>query len=391
MKLKWLRYFVVALVIVLSICMNSTVFAEECPHMFHDHVCTECGWMEPGLYYEGEYKRSWSALIDNGFIVEILRDGERSIQSSAETLKGHLVIDEGVVNILYGAFGGSQIEEVTLPATVRYIGPFAFRGSKLVNAHLNDGLEKIDTEAFGRCENLLSIEIPVTMLKSLGDHTFAKCTSLYSVTTRGAIEANNYVEVEEGIFRDCSALKTVDLSAFNIVSNRMFMNCVALEELVFPSNIEYIGEDAFVKCEGLKTISFESDDVYFVRRCFQDCIGLEKAELPDNTETLPALMFGGCASLREVYVGANTKRIDYSVFGMGLNAVQTSSLIKLYIPKTLIFIEDYAFRNAQLNDDLVIYYEGDDFDWMLVEKPEILESVDVVFECDYYNREDKNQ
>ena len=82
---------------------NSTVFAEECPHMFHDHVCTECGWMEPGLYYEGEYKRSWSALIDNGFIVEILRDGERSIQSSAETLKGHLVIDEGVVHILYGA------------------------------------------------------------------------------------------------------------------------------------------------------------------------------------------------------------------------------------------------------------------------------------------------
>lgn len=64
---------------------------------------------------------------------------------------------------------------------------------------------------------------------------------------------------------------------------------------------------------------------------------------------------------------------------------------KLYIPKTLIFIEDYAFHNAQLNDDLVIYYEGDDFDWMLVEKPEILESVDVVFECDYYNREDKNQ
>ncbi len=76
----------------------------------------------------------------------------------------NLVISEGVTRIGNLAFPELQeLENVTLPSTLRSIGNSAFSGSLMPAIILPEGLETIGANAFGYCESLEKIRVPASV------------------------------------------------------------------------------------------------------------------------------------------------------------------------------------------------------------------------------------
>jgi len=90
-------------------------------------------------------------------------------------------IPEGVTSIGSSAFAGNNFSEIVLPSTVKTIGSGAFSQSGTVHSLkkvvLNEGLEKIDSNAFRNCKDLTSVEIPSTVT-SINKNAFRDCNDI---------------------------------------------------------------------------------------------------------------------------------------------------------------------------------------------------------------------
>jgi hypothetical protein len=132
----------------------------------------------------------------------------------------------------------TELVRVTLPESVRTIYQRAFAGcSSLVTVDLPEGLETIGSHAFSQCASLREIELPAN-LAHLEPYAFRKCSSLTSVTISSTVNQSmkGWAYLLEGTFYDC----------------------VSLETVILPDNLDRIGE-----------------------KCFAGCLSLQRLELPD--------------------------------------------------------------------------------------------------------------
>ena len=99
--------------------------------------------------------------------------------------------DAPLLNSMY--FSDEWVEEVTLPKTVRVIGPNAFtRCKRLKNIKLNNGLESIGAGAFYDCQALKEIMIP-SSVKKIGRGCFSGPSVSIKIQNKpGAVEFEDY-------------------------------------------------------------------------------------------------------------------------------------------------------------------------------------------------------
>lgn len=102
--------------------------------------------------------------------------------------------EKNVVGIQYYAFlNNKNIETLSSPSTIKFIGSQAFYGcEKLKTVNLMEGLERIEGYAFNRCTSLESITLPST-LTFIGNEAFFNCTSLTTIIFKGTIEQWNAI------------------------------------------------------------------------------------------------------------------------------------------------------------------------------------------------------
>ena len=154
------------------------------------------------------------------------------------------------VEVIDGAFQGTAITGITLPATITRIPTGAFfECRQLENVTLPDGLKQISAAAFARCENLVELFIPETVTDLGGEtnygytsYVFGGCTNLKKVNIPTGVTTLSY-----GIFKD-SGLETFlvpasvttlapysfvtrDLREFKLCHNQV--NDLAFTETVF--------------------------------------------------------------------------------------------------------------------------------------------------------------
>ena len=113
----------------------------------------------------------------------------------------NVVLGKGCISILENAFGNTAIENITIPESVKHIGPNAFRNcSALCSVSLPKDLECIEMFAFAECVNLKSITIPgnVTEIKP---HTFWNCNNLEFVRLSGEVSY-----IHDTAFKNCNKL-----------------------------------------------------------------------------------------------------------------------------------------------------------------------------------------
>lgn len=207
-------------------------------------------------------------------------------------------IKEGTVSIAESFTGGGQylgshewwgqsdLTSITLPSTLRNLGPGCFVASKISSITLPDNLEVIGNGAFYHCEKLRRITIPEG-IKYIGAQSFggrcgvvrvyynaidAKPWSEYHPASYQGGAYTNYepvfgaaltrVIIAEGVktiptymFRKCKNITRVQMpSTVETIGLSAFEECTSLEHIDLPSSLKYMGGNALF-CGNLKSIS----------------------------------------------------------------------------------------------------------------------------------------
>ena len=181
-------------------------------------------------------------------------------------------IPKGVLEIDNYAFYGTNLINLSIPASVASIGEGAFNGCKsLANVTIgnNDSAEKRSTEignsAFSECTSLSSVTIG-NNVTSIGAAAFSDCSSLTSVTI-----PNSVTSIEYGTFSYCKNLTSVTIpNSVTSIGDEVFYRCSSLKNITIPDSVTSIGDHAFFECE-LVTLTMGNGVNYIDSCAFLNC------------------------------------------------------------------------------------------------------------------------
>ncbi len=154
-------------------------------------------------------------------------------------------VPDGVRQIIYSAFAGSNLENILLPDSLRGAG-------------------------FTDCKKLTNITIPDSVVAV---SRFDGCSNLKSVTLPNTFDSLP-------TFRDCSSLESIVIPKnVSVLSQTHFTGCAALTSITIPERIVKIGANAFSGCKNLTRIIFENTAYWTADCAGRDTVEFKKAEL----------------------------------------------------------------------------------------------------------------
>lgn len=280
--------------------------------------------------------------------------------------------------------GCNHLTEVILPDTVTTIEGGCF--SYCYNLEKIDipNVEKIQAEAFKECRSLLRLNIPKII--SIADFAFDGCVNLEITGIQGRedqifIGAGAFCDCEKvnlsylslsmtkyiqpmiripkcGTYQYCKGLKSIKVALHFDHSERMFMGCTNLEEVIFTedSNASVLQRWMFTGCKKLKRVvlsesiasigeyaffstnleTFDLNDVVIVGyRAFQRS---KVSKLIINNDFNPHEQFYDCFNLNTIVIG---DRVQYFTLKPFLNC----NITKFEVQRI-----DYQYESGVLYD-----------------------------------------
>lgn len=254
------------------------------------------------------------------------------------------VIDEG-------AFYGTAITELEIPASVTRIGKHAFFGcSKLGSVSFAEGGKPLVFEdgAFTGCSSLTTVHIPANVSEIPG--VFSGCTSLVSVTID---QSNPYFLSEDGVVfnKDKTEIlffpqgKTGNYtlpSSVTKIQSGVFGYVSGINRLTLPLTLSYIGDEAF-GYSSIKEIIFTggtpAEELVIGDRAFEMTTGIKALVLPSHTKSLGKNAFTG-SSIRDLTLNNGLETIGEYAFS------STYNLFELTVPGSVKAIGDHCFSGS---------------------------------------------
>ena len=147
---------------------------------------------------------------------------------------------------VYAFYGCSSLSTIAFPASLKYIGSYAFYNSGLTSITFGAELDSVGNGAFYGCNALTTVQWNSPNLKytnNSSQYLFANNTSIQSVTFGSTVEVVPY-----GAFRNCTGLTTVsfaDGSQLDTIGERAFEGCSSLSTIALPASLKYIDSYAF--------------------------------------------------------------------------------------------------------------------------------------------------
>lgn len=197
----------------------------------------------------------WYTSTD-GKIVETTRADAFDANIASNTYKdgmGILKFDNVVTQIFLYAFcnqetqiGAENLETITFPKTLEYIGDYAFNNCTALTEVVAFGSIHMRVHTFGGCTNIAKVHI--SDLAAWCNCIFVNYTTCNPISPG---KAELYLNGE----------KVTDLvipSSISKIGHAIFAGCSSLNSVVIPSNITLIHSMAFVNCKQLKTVFCES-------------------------------------------------------------------------------------------------------------------------------------
>ena len=190
---------------------------------------------------------------DNATIVSISGSGgtvdvPETVRKNAFVTKKYTVTAIGDHAISHDAVS------VTIPSTVKSIGRDNFANNHMLRSvtFVDSPITSIDDYMFENCHQLNSITLPEN-LEYIGVHAFGRCFNAQS----GRIEIPATVKViETAAFEGCMNLTEVVLPSYGLteIGDHAFANCSSLCSISIPTSVTDIGEAAFAGCTNLSNI-----------------------------------------------------------------------------------------------------------------------------------------
>ncbi|MBR3358599.1 MAG: leucine-rich repeat protein [Solobacterium sp.] len=159
-----------------------------------------------------------------------------------------LIVPEGVVEIQKFAFSYSNLEEIVLPSTLKYIRYGAFYHCRnLKSITIPDGVEEIEESVFSM-SGLEEIHLP-KHLQRIDRNAFGGCRELKKVD----FPETDPLEIDRKAFVGCTGL--ADDSGFFIFQNRLFAfdpdKYGSREYVDLPNNIVSVENEVFSNYDGI--------------------------------------------------------------------------------------------------------------------------------------------
>lgn len=161
-----------------------------------------------------------------------------------------------VTSIGYDAFGWCEnLISVTIPDSVTSIGDSAFyRCESLTSITIPDSVTSIGKNAFGHCYDLTNVVIG-NSVTSIGDGAFA-FSLLTSITIPDSVTS-----IGDEVFCGCSRLTNVVIgNSVTSIGDEAFYLCYNLTSITIPDSVISIGFSAFESCSKLTSVTFENTE-----------------------------------------------------------------------------------------------------------------------------------
>lgn len=181
----------------------------------------------------------------------------------------------GIKEIGANAFSFFVGNEIFVPNGVKQIHYEAFCFSDIKQIFLPSSVVELGDRAFAYSQEIKSIDLSKTKIKTIGESTFEGCYSLRSINLPKTCK-----EIGENAFFNCNNLRTISLPRrIEKLPSKCFMNCNSLVDIDFPKALQEIGESAF-----------------------ENCTNLEEVVLPFGVEKIKSRAFCNCSNLSYIYI-----------------------------------------------------------------------------------------
>lgn len=280
---------------------------------------------------------------------------------------GEFEIADGVTTLPINVLKSCPITKLTIPASVNYIGDYAFfmsTNNKLEEVVFLEPKEgetvqplTVGEEIFKSCSKLVKVTLPSHLAKLSHEvegtvveddfyNMFSGCSKLTEVHISG--KGGVYASTDDGLLisADGKTLVYCPLAKagnYEIVAGvteigaRAFYKCTKLTSITIPSYIEEIGKEAFYNCYGLTAIRFEGEsrdaDLVIREAAFYKCTStsLKELILPANLTVIEQNAFGYCTYLKTVTINCDRKDMNYAASAFNRMDTGVASVTTLII------------------------------------------------------------
>lgn len=246
---------------------------------------------------------------------------------------------------------------------IYYAQKLFLNGEEVTDMVIPEGKTGIGQNTFNGCKSLNSVTLPNSMV-AIWSSAFANCDSLTEITFGNSVEI-----IEGNVFYNCPKLKKVNITDiekwcaidFEYESSNplyygaeLYLNNTLVTDLVIPSGVISIGNNAFYNCVSLKNVTLADSVETIGYYTFYGCTSLESVTLSKALTDIPARMFGECTSLKSVTLPDSVENIGAYAFEGCV------SLEKIALPSSVKTVETYAFNGC---DSLSGVYITDVYAW----------------------------
>lgn len=182
-------------------------------------------------------------------------------------------------------------------------------------------------------------------LQKIDDYIFKDCIGLQYIEFPKDIDT-----IGNRAFYNCSELKSIEIpNSVTYIGNRAFENCFELSNVELPSNLSFIGAKAFASCKRLESVKMPNNVTYIGSEAFYQCSELSYVEISNGVEIINNSTFAECNKLTDIVIPSNIIFIDWNAFG-------TESLMRIYCsPEKPPIADDFIFyENTMINGTLFI-------------------------------------
>ena len=223
-----------------------------------------------------------------------------------------LTLGEGVTGLGDSALKDTRLEEITIPSTFETgtakNSPFTSgENSTLKKVTFADGIQVIPQYFLNNITTLTEIEIPASVQK-IGDHAFAGCSSLETVTFKDEA-ASKLTTIDTSAFEGCSLMTLSKLpEGVTTINASAFKDCKKISLTDLPTGLITIGNAAFENCTMLRIGKLPAITALGMA-AFKNCVNLPFLSVDtSNLAEINATAFEGCTGLSNVQIDGGEKK-----------------------------------------------------------------------------------
>ena len=267
------------------------------------HCLSDDRQSQVAFYQRGKLSGKLSWIVDDKGVLTISGTGAMKFKDSVlapwnEHIVKKAVIESGVTSIAaYAFYNLTNMASVSIPNTVKDVGPYAFDDCGIVSITIPKSVEYFVLDS---CPKLKTVKF------AAGTKETAAIWNCPSLTTVSIPNGALYV----GGINNCKALKTLSIPD-GVVSVGGLTGCSALTSLSLPNSVDSLGDCR--GCTKLASVKLSPRMSYLCAETFRDCKSLKTIDL-QNVTLICQTAFKGCSSLTTITVPIGLNKVEANAF-----------------------------------------------------------------------------